>query len=134
VPEPTLTRSISGRADARWLAAVDEVLAEAWRALPAVGEDDQMLFELAVHEIAGNMVEHAAYATCDLELRVQPSQLSVRMQDDGPATRIDLSTTAMPDLMAESGRGLAIAAQVLDVFEHSRTDGTNHWLLVRAVR
>lgn len=132
MPE-SFARTIAGRADHAWLTQVEQVLTEAWRETPQLGEADRMMFELAVHEIAANMVEHAGYARCDLELSVDPRQLSVRMQDDGPPVAVNPATATMPDLQAETGRGLAIALQVLDVFEHHRTGGTNHWLLVRSI-
>ena len=74
---------------------------------------------IAVGEISANIVEHAAKdgpVRLRMEVHVLPDKVHVSFLDDGLPAAVDISQAAMPDLMAESGRGLALAHAVLDRF------------------
>lgn len=108
---------------------VDEVLS-----MEPVDDLVRMQFEVALAEIAANIVEHAAREAAvalRLDLRVLPDRLEADFHDDGRPARVDLGTVALPDDLAERGRGLAIALGVLDELSYRRRDGVNRWLLVR---
>lgn len=90
--------------------------------------------EIAVGEISANIIEHAAKdgpVRLRMEVRVLPDKVRVNFVDDGLPATVDVSAAAvaMPDHMAESGRGLALAHAVLDRL-HYRRSFVNHWTLV----
>lgn len=115
------------------LERVHVLLDDLWRGAPDVDEEDRMLFELAVVEVAGNIVEHAAPkpVVCEIELAVYDGHLEAVFHDSGaPTGDLDLDRE-MPDELAETGRGLAMVRAAVDVVEQSRADGANRWLLRR---
>jgi serine/threonine-protein kinase RsbW len=104
---------------------------------PEVAPEDLMLFETAIVEIVGNVVEHGrplGKVVWAFRLRVQPDRLEGRLSDDGQAYAGGTWTSAMPDELAEAGRGFALAQATLDEFEYARVDGVNHWTMVRRRR
>ncbi|NGP04195.1 ATP-binding protein [Rhodococcus sp. 14C212] len=99
-----------------------------------VEDADRFQFEIAVAEIAANIVEHAGDGdpvTMRLELRLCSDRIEACFHDDGRPARVDLETVRMPGDMAERGRGLAIALAALDELSYRRRDATNRWILVR---
>lgn len=129
-------------ADGRWTLTASTHEGTLDRILDLVGEmtsseevddDAQMQFELAVAEIGANIIEHAGRAgkvSLTLELQLTPDRLEARFSDDGSPARVNLRTVEMPDVMADRGRGLAIALGTLDELEYRRRDGSNQWRLV----
>lgn len=107
-----------------------------------VSPSAKMRFEMAVIEVLGNIVEHA-YAhdaalhdvdasevrRFEIRLAATDTHLVASLSDNGMPVSLDLDDLPMPDEMAESGRGLALAAAALDVFEFERTGARNHWRL-----
>ena len=113
---------------------VHALLAEVWSANDDVPDDDRMRFEIGVIEIAGNIVEHgAATAPLDFTLAVEvhPDRLEARFRDPGRRVEVDFDNAAMPDSMAESGRGLAMVLAVVDELTYRHDGVENHWLVVR---
>ncbi|MDZ8200887.1 ATP-binding protein [Microbacterium sp. SSW1-59] len=99
----------------------------------SVGDDDQMLFRLAVSEVATNIVEHAQSREpieIDFALTCDAEQLWAVFTDNADPALIDLENVGMPDADAESGRGLAIALAALDELTRRTEDG-NTWILRR---
>lgn len=87
---------------------------------------------IAVGEIGANIIEHAAQnrpVRLRMEVLVSPEEVRVAFLDDGPPAEVDLGKAAMPDPMAEGGRGLALAHAVLDRLVYHR-NLFNHWILV----
>lgn len=112
---------------------IHELLADLLRACP-VDDMDAMQFELALAEIGANIIEHARdgnRVSLRLELEVATDRIEGRYSDDGHPARVDLDAVSLPDDVAERGRGLAIAIQILDELSYRRADGHNHWRLVR---
>ncbi|HWJ11487.1 MAG TPA: ATP-binding protein [Nocardioides sp.] len=103
---------------------------------PDVAPADLMMFETAVVEIAGNVVEHVGgegLTTWNLTLAITSTELRGTLADNGSSFEGDLTGTTLPeDPLAESGRGIALARSALDELEYSRVGDTNHWLMVRA--
>lgn len=98
-----------------------------------VDDEARMQFEVAVAEIAANIIEHAGGGgpvTLSLTLQLFPDRLEACLTDDGNPARVDLRSVEMPDVFAERGRGLAIALAALDELEYRRGDGSNEWRLV----
>ena len=93
-------------------AALDDLFAHA----PGAGEEDRMLFRLAVSEVATNVVEHAGGrepVEVTVALAADPEAFCAVFTDTGDPALLDLSSVEMPDELAESGRGLAIALATL---------------------
>ena len=133
---------LSGPPTPEMLDGVHDLVERLWDARPGVGAADRMRFEMAVIEILGNIIEHAyePSATGDDGRRFEvtlvgtDTELVASISDNGLPMSLDLSTVAMPDADAESGRGLALAAATLDDLAYLREDGRNHWRLTCALR
>ena len=123
----------SGVAGPDCLEMVHAMLSELWAGAPDVDEADRTMFEIAVVEIAGNVVEHTRPRPvgCDLVLSAHADALEATFHDDGVDADVDLSDTGLPDPLAETGRGLPMARAAVDVLEHTRVDGANRWYLRR---
>lgn len=128
--------SVRGLADEGFLDDVHRALASLWQRVPAADED-RMCFELAVAEVAGNVVQHGASDAGEVEVRLDleatDDDLIAVFRDSADPPIIDLSKVAMPDADAEAGRGLALALAALDELTHLTDDG-NTWRLRRRRR
>lgn len=116
----------------RTLDGIENLLARVWSAHRHVPSVVRMQVGIAIGEIAGNIVEHAA-ADCPvrirMEVRVGLAEVRVDFTDDGAPTGVDLDRVVLPDEMAETGRGLVLARAVLRQLSYCR-NGLNHWTLV----
>lgn len=127
---------VEGPADLSLVDALHAALASLWSAVPEVADEDRMLFELAVSEIATNVVEHAQgpdHAHVSMRLEVDGTALTAVVTDDADPALIRLDEVSMADADAESGRGLALALAALDELVHEPGDG-NVWRLRRLRR
>ena len=116
------------------LDVVQDLLARAGREHPDLDASDLMMFETAVVEVAGNVVEHGrppGEVNWTFRLRVLPDRLEGRLSDDGHEYPGGTWGTEMPDELAENGRGMALADAMLDDLHYERTGQVNHWLMVR---
>ncbi len=121
------------------MACFDEVhdaLSGLWDDAPEVDGADRTLFETALVEIVGNLVEHARTpegepVTIDGHVAVHADRVEACLTDDGVPPDLDLSAPA-PDVddFAEGGRGLALAKAVADV-THARQGSANVWTVTR---
>jgi serine/threonine-protein kinase RsbW len=114
------------------LDVIGAMLEELWFSNDYVPGAVRTEMEIAVGEICANIIEHAAKAgpvRLRMEVRVLPDKIHVSFVDDGPPAHVDVTAAVMPDHMAESGRGLALARAVLDRL-HYRRSIVNHWTLV----
>ena len=92
-----------------------------------------MSMDLAVGEVGANIIEHAAEGESvplRMEVSVSDGEVRATLVDGGKPARIDLTKMSLPDELAESGRGLAIALQVLDELSYRRDEAGNRWTLV----
>lgn len=100
---------------------------------PDLAEQDLMLFETAVIEIVGNVVEHGrptGKVSWQFELTVDPDRLAGLLTDSGEHYEHDLAAV-MPDLLDESGRGMALARAAVDELTYQRVGPLNQWTMVR---
>ncbi|ULE34390.1 ATP-binding protein [Mycobacterium sp. IDR2000157661] len=114
------------------LAELQQTLDRVWseRGIP---DSVQMSMDLAVGEVGANIIEHAsAGASVPLRMEVDVSTAEVRatLYDGGTPARLDLKKLSLPDELAESGRGLAIALAVLDELSYRRDETGNRWTLM----
>jgi serine/threonine-protein kinase RsbW len=105
------------------------------RAGGAVDDTNVMLFESALAEIGANVLTHGRHegpddAPVEYRLRLEGHMAMATFTHRGPPLR-DQVARAMPDPLSESGRGLAIARQVLDELGYEREGDMNKWRLVK---
>ena len=112
---------------------IHDLLDDLWSAHD-ISELARIHTDLATGEIGANIIEHAGGGNpVQLRMKVQllPDGIHITFTDDGLPAQVDLSQTAMPDEMAERGRGLSIASRVLDDLSYRRDSRGNHWTLFR---
>lgn len=103
---------------------------------PDVAADDLMLFETAVIEIAGNVVEHGlppGQVPYSFVLDVAPSRVTGVLSHEGDRLEGSLGRD-MPGDDAENGRGLPLAELALDDLTYHHEAGVSRWLLTRERR
>ena len=106
---------------------------EPWADHSEVPARTRMGMSTAAAEVGNNILEHAGHGRnlrVRMELRVLGDQVRVEFTDDGHPAEIDLARVDMPDPMAESGRGLALARAFCSVLSYRRDADGNHWTLV----
>ena len=126
--------SLTALADPASLDQVHTLLEAVWGAHEDVGPTDRTSFAIAVSEIAGNIVEHGGGGQAhdfSVRIRVRPQQLEAEFEDPGQRVDVDLAGVQMPDALAESGRGLALALRCVDHLEYRRDGELNHWRMIR---
>ncbi len=105
------------------------------RAGGTIDETNLMLFESALAEIGANTLTHgrrdaATDAPVEYHLVLEGRTAMATFTDRGPPVHNQLSR-AMPEPSSETGRGLAIARQVLDELGYEREGEVNTWRLVK---
>jgi anti-anti-sigma factor len=137
--------AVSCRATAEQLHVVYDALAEFWRRLDRPPPDEwRMLFELAVSEIAANIVEHARPPRMQLRLSKEGDRVIAEFTDTGngwagpPDSSPGLAALLEPaddsslDQLPERGRGLPIVVKAVDDMVYERSGRTNRWLLIKS--
>lgn len=125
--------TISGPATPDSLDAVHALLHNFWHAVSTMDAADRMRFDLAVAEVAANIIEHCdPPAQMVLCLRQYEDRVEAVFDETGAELPADvIEAASQPDDLAESGRGLLLARSALDTFEYDRQGDMNHWRLVR---
>ncbi len=115
------------------LAAVQAALDAFWSINPHVPEDVRLQMAIAAAEVGANIVEHTGRGKplrILMDTFLVDDQVHVDFTDDGPPVAIDLASVTMPDLMAERGRGLAMAQALLGQLAYRCDETGNRWMLV----
>ncbi|ADG75505.1 putative anti-sigma regulatory factor, serine/threonine protein kinase [Cellulomonas flavigena DSM 20109] len=106
------------------------------RSVTGVPPRDLILFETALVEIIGNIVQTGEGSTmfdAVVTVRLWPGdRLEAELRDNGTPADVDLHRP-LPDAMQEHGRGLPLARSALDELRYDPGD-PNRWLLVRRLR
>lgn len=121
----------------RDLTVVHELLQALWSELPDLQPLDRLAFGTALVELAGNVVEHAddgTGLTCEIRVTAEDGGLAAQLQDRGSAAVVDLAERAMPDPLAERGRGLAMVQRLVDDLAYERDGGVNRWRIERRLQ
>ncbi|WP_083259742.1 ATP-binding protein [Cellulosimicrobium cellulans] len=126
---------LSATATPPWLEALPGAFATLWERAPWVPAEDRFAVELATTEIAANIVRHSPVpesVEVRAELDADAARVRVTLRDSAPAADVDLDQP-MPGAEAESGRGVALARESVDLLEHrADPDGRgNLWVLER---
>lgn len=102
-PEPVY--GLDTTTGATTLDEVQNVLDQMWSAQPEVPDMVRIHVDLAVAEIAANIMEHSAQGRA-VRLRMTAGladgQVRIEFTDDGRPTEVDLDAVDLPELMAES--------------------------------
>jgi anti-sigma regulatory factor (Ser/Thr protein kinase) len=130
------THALRACAAPQCLERVHELLAALWADAPGVGAEDRIGFETAVAEVAANIVEHSGAGPdmrvgLNLQVRAYADRVEALFCDTGVEADVDIGSAALPDDMAESGRGLAIARAAVDEVVYERDGGVNRWRVTR---
>jgi serine/threonine-protein kinase RsbW len=127
--------ALEGLAVPESLNLLHDLLDQVSREHPDINSADLMLFETAVIEVAGNVVEHGrppGKVAWSFRIDIRPDQLEASLSDSGAEYPGGTWGTQMPaDPMQENGRGLALATAVLDSLSYDRRDEANHWRMTR---
>jgi serine/threonine-protein kinase RsbW len=133
-----MTGTVVSREARTRLDSVHYALEGFWNRLgESAPEDWKMLFELAVCEIAANIIEHARADVMEFDIRItiDGRQVVAEFTDTGqPYSRSAMSKARSSnplDDFDERGRGLTLAETVLDELSYERTGTTNSWRLVK---
>ncbi|MGY1623950.1 ATP-binding protein [Geodermatophilus sp. SYSU D00965] len=116
------------------LESVHALLERLWLEHGDVLPEDRTRFEIAVTEIAGNIIRHATDGepiSFELEVFAQPGRLQAEFRDGGKQVDVDLDSAELPVGLAESGRGLALALAAVHELNYRREGSMNHWRIVR---
>ena len=96
-----------------------------------VDEETAASVSLAILEALGNIARHACRPSeslkFDLLLDIGHDLITVDVADYGPG--FELHNYAMPDIFAESGRGIPLMRQLCDSLEYRRGPARNHLIL-----
>lgn len=126
--------ALDGLAVPHSIELLHDLLDEVRRDRPDVDENALSMFEIAIVEIHGNVIEHgkpSGQVLYAFTLEVLDDRLVGVLTDDGEAAP-DLSEVgALPDEESESGRGLWLARATLSSLDYDRVDGRNRWTLTR---
>lgn len=127
---------LEGLAVPESLNVLHDLLERVGREHPELDRGDLMMFETAVIEVAGNVVEHGrppGDVTWAFRLWVRSDRLEAELSDSGEEYPGGTWGTSMPaDPLQEDGRGLALATAVLDSLEYQRSAAANHWTMRRS--
>ena len=126
--------ALRGLAVPESLNRLQDLLDQVRREHPELDETDVSMFETAIVEIHGNVVEHGhppGQVIYAFELEVSSDRLVGVLADTGVAAPDLSGMDVLPDEMAESGRGLWLAKATLDDLQYARAGDRNTWKLVR---
>jgi serine phosphatase RsbU (regulator of sigma subunit)/anti-sigma regulatory factor (Ser/Thr protein kinase) len=109
---------------------VHEALAQFWLGLGSrPGDTSRMLFELAVAEVAANIIEHGRPPTMSLRLTADAGSVIAVFTYAGTGWTDTQPTFVHP--LAERGRGLFLARTGVDQVAYRRAGTTVQWRLVK---
>lgn len=87
-------------------------------------------FELALHEIATNVIRHSQATTpAEVTLCLCRDRLTATVEDDGIPFDLAAAPPVTPGEVREHGYGLHLAARLVDQLSLTRTAGRNRWRL-----
>lgn len=116
---------------------VHDMLEQVWSDVPEIGAEDRFKFELALIELASNVMRHADTGTgvvCALVIQTHSDRITATLSDSGEPGNVTLSGRHLPDdILAESGRGIPLIQALVDELRYDSDDGFNHWHISRTL-
>jgi serine/threonine-protein kinase RsbW len=135
MPEP-LRRTVRLTTPPGDVNTVHDFLVELWPDVDTVSNVDRISIETALIELAANVMQHAdsdgSGLTCEFTIVVSDDAIEMVVRDTGEPGEIQLVGAEMPELDAESGRGLALISALVDEVAYAQEGGHNVWRLKRA--
>ena len=126
-------RVLGGVAGPQVLEEAEAALGREWAVHERVPRAVRIQLGIAVAEIVANTIEHgsAGRHLVHIQMRIsfEPGCVRIMLIDDGNEFHADVNTVAMPEGLAERGRGLAMARLALDGLVYQRLGVANCWLL-----
>lgn len=121
-------------ASPRALDEAEAALGQTWSMNTGVPAAVRTQTGIAVAEIVANIVEHGSTGRqrvrMEMHITVLSDHVLVVLIDDGNEAEVDLGSVCMPvDVLAERGRGLAMAKSVLGRLTYRREADVNYWTL-----
>ncbi len=113
---------------------VHKLLLDIWDGAEQVNSGDRYRFELALIELATNVMQHADpgnVVRCTILVETSPERLSCTVYDSGPPVVLELEGRSMPDALEESGRGIPLIRALVDELDYGREGGVNRWYIMR---
>jgi serine/threonine-protein kinase RsbW len=113
---------------------VHDLLKSVWADAPAITMTDRFSFETALVELASNVIRHAdngSEITGAITIEILDDQIAATLIDTGEHTQVELTENEMPDVLAESGRGIPLINALVDHFSYDRDGRLNKWQIVR---
>lgn len=101
-----------------------------WSTHEHVPADVQTELKTATAEVMANILEHGDAEKVRIGMNLSPNRVQIDFTDDGSPVAVDLESVAMPDPLAERGRGLALTKASLSQLFYEREQSGNHWTLV----
>jgi len=124
--------AVSCEATPEQLGSVHEALTQFWAGIvPTPPEDWRMMFDLAVSEVAANIVEHAQPPMMSLRLSATAGKVVAEFTDGGRGWTGPPSPSRLVDELSERGRGLALARTAVDEVVYEREGTVNRWRLIK---
>lgn len=128
-----MVKALEAAPGADFPAEIQRTLDNLWAHHSEVPEPTRMDVAIAAAEVGNNILDHAGRGR-DLRIRmdvwVLDDQVHIEFIDDGLPVELDLDAVRMPDVMAENGRGLALARACLRELSYHRDGSGNRWTLV----
>jgi serine/threonine-protein kinase RsbW len=116
---------------------VHDMLEQVWNDVPEIGAEDRFKFEVALIELASNVMRHADSGdgvVCALVIQTHPDRITATLSDSGEPGNVTLVGRAFPeDALAESGRGIPLIQALVDELTYDCDDGFNHWRITRTL-
>lgn len=135
--EPPVVHLLEACAEPECLERVHRLLDQLWGDVPDLDPGRRMGFEIAVAEVAANIVEHGRdpeetrHVDLHLRLVAYDDRVEAHFRDTGRVALVDLTRPALPGDESEDGRGLAIAGAAVDEVAYERHGEVNLWRMVQ---
>jgi len=118
-PDPDITVFCEGKTEQ--LSIVHDALERFWRGLnSSLSERERLRFDLAVTEIAANIIEHARASAMRLHLSVRDGCAIADFSDTGRAMADPPDPAHAIEAMAAADRGLILVRAAVDEFTYER--------------
>ena len=114
--------------------AVHNLLKAVWIDRPKVTDADRYSFDTAIVELTSNVIRHGdtgSGISCSITIDVYNDRIEATLVDTGKIAKVELEGVAMPDSLAESGRGIALIKALVDTISYTRDGNLNRWQIAR---
>ena len=114
--------------------AVHNLLNSVWVDRPKVTDADRYSFDTAIVELTSNVIRHGdtgSGISCSITINVDHDRIEATLVDTGKIAKVELADVAMPDELAESGRGIPLIKALVGAISYTRDGDLNRWQIAR---